>query len=152
MIIKWSLFVLRHKNWIILVQWFLRRFLNLSMSCSYFVIISSWKWSWTLTWIPIAQGCFVPRLVETGPMALEKKIFIISPWKSVAPFFWELSNPHYSKLFCVKFRWNWSSASWEEPLWISSMYFSYFVIISPWKRALPFIWINLNWVFYQVST
>ena len=24
------------------------------------------------------------------------------------------------------------------------MYFHYFVIISPWKRAGPFIWINLN--------
>ena len=27
---------------------------------------------------------------------------------------------------------------------ISSMYFCYFVIISPWKRAGPFIWTNLN--------
>ena len=27
---------------------------------------------------------------------------------------------------------------------ISSMYFRYFVIISPWKRTGPFIWTNLN--------
>ena len=27
---------------------------------------------------------------------------------------------------------------------ISSMYFRYFVIISPWKRAKPFIWTKLN--------
>ena len=27
---------------------------------------------------------------------------------------------------------------------ISSMYFRYFVIISPWKRAWSFIWTNLN--------
>ena len=27
---------------------------------------------------------------------------------------------------------------------ISSMYFRYFGIISPWKNAVPFIWINLN--------
>ena len=29
-------------------------------------------------------------------------------------------------------------------LLISSMYFCYFVIITPWKRAGPFIWTNLN--------
>ena len=28
--------------------------------------------------------------------------------------------------------------------WTSSMYFRYFRIISPWKRAGPFIWTNLN--------
>ena len=27
------------------------------------------------TWIPFTQGCFLPRLVEIGPMVLEKRIF-----------------------------------------------------------------------------
>ena len=27
------------------------------------------------TWITFTQGCFVPRLVEIGPVVLEKKIF-----------------------------------------------------------------------------
>ena len=54
-------------------------------------------------WIPFIQGCFVPSLVEIGPVVLEKRIFL----------FW-------------------------------LMYFRYFVIICPWKRAGPFIWINLN--------
>ena len=43
------------------------------------------------TWIPLTQGCFVPSLVEIGPVVLEEKILnfihvflyflIISPWK-----------------------------------------------------------------------
>ena len=31
--------------------------------------------SFEQTWIPYTQGCFVPRLVEIGPVVLEKKIF-----------------------------------------------------------------------------
>ena len=52
-------------------------FLNLSMYFCYIVIISPWK-GWTLsyeqTWIPFTQGCFVPSLVEIGPVVLEKKM------------------------------------------------------------------------------
>ena len=44
---------------------------------------------------------------------------------------------------CAKFGWNWPSASGEDFL-ISSMYFRYFVINSPWKRAKHFIWTILN--------
>ena len=46
-------------------------------------------------------------------------------------------------LYQVFFR-NWPSGSGEENFKILSMYFHYFVIISPWKRPGPFIWINLN--------
>ena len=31
--------------------------------------------SFEQTWIPFTQGCFVPNLVEIGPVVLEKKIF-----------------------------------------------------------------------------
>ena len=31
--------------------------------------------SYKQTWIPIIQGCFVPSLVEIGPVFLEKRIF-----------------------------------------------------------------------------
>ena len=41
-----------------------------SMYFRYFVNIFPWK----RAWIPITQGCFVPSLVEIGPMALEKKM------------------------------------------------------------------------------
>ena len=52
-------------------------FLNLSMYFCYIVIIYPWK-AWALsyeqTWIPFTQGCFLPSLVEIGPVVLEKKM------------------------------------------------------------------------------
>ena len=69
---------------------------------------------------------------------------IISPWKRAGPFIWTNLNPPFPRMFCAKFGWNWPSGSGEEDFLISSMYFYYFVIISPWKRAGPFIWTNLN--------
>ena len=42
------------------------------------------------------------------------------------------------------FRWNWPSGSGEEDFKNLSIYFRNFVIISPGKRAEPFIWTNLN--------
>ena len=47
-------------------------------------------------------------------------------------------------MHCDKFGWNWLSGSGEEDFKILSMYFRYFVIISPLKMAGPFIWTNLN--------
>ena len=69
---------------------------------------------------------------------------IISPWKRTGPFIWRNLNPLHPRMLCAKFGWNWPSGSWEEDFLISSMYFRYFVLISPWKRARPFIWTNLN--------
>ena len=59
-------------------------------------------------------------------------------------FIWTNLNPLYPRMLCAKFGWNWPSGSGEEDFLISSMYFRYFVILSPWKRAGPFIWTNLN--------
>ena len=53
-------------------------------------------------------------------------------------------KPLYPRMLCVKFGWNWPSGSGEEDFKNSSMYFRSFLIISPWKRARPFIWINFN--------
>ena len=69
---------------------------------------------------------------------------IISPWKRMGPFIWTNLNPLHPRKLCAKFSWNWPSGSGEEDFLISSMYFRYFLIISPWKRAGPFIWTNLN--------
>ena len=52
-----------------------------SMYFRYFVIISPWKGrgpTFEETWIPSTQGCFVPSLVEIGPVVLEKKMKL---WK-----------------------------------------------------------------------
>ena len=47
-------------------------------------------------------------------------------------------------MLCVKFAWNWPSGSGEEDFFNLPMYFHNFWIISPWKRAGPIIWTNLN--------
>ena len=49
-----------------------------------------------------------------------------------------------SKDACAKIDWNWLSGSGEEDFLISLMYFHYFIIISPWKRVVTFIW--KNWI------
>ena len=47
--------------------------------------------------------------------------------------------PLHPRMLCAKFGWNWSNGSGEKDFWISSMYFCYFVIISPCKgMALHF--------------
>ena len=61
---------------------------------------------------------------------------------------WKMKTLQGWRMLCAKFSWNWLSGSGEEDFLISSMYFRYFVIISPWKRVRPFIWTNLN-PFYQ---
>ena len=65
----------------------------------------------------------MPSLVEIGSVVLERRFFnsvnVFSPFRQ-------------------------PSGSGEEGFLISSMYFRYFIIISPWKRAGPFICTNLN--------
>ena len=62
-------------------------------------------------------------------------------------------NPLQPRMFCAKFGLYWLSGSGGEDFKISSMYFHHFIIISPWNRAGPFIWTNLNekkiWSFRQ---
>ena len=62
---------------------------------------------------------------------------IISPWKRAGPFIWTNLNPFHPRMLCAKFGLNWTSGSGEEDFLISSMYFHYFVIISPWKGQGP---------------
>ena len=57
-------------------------------------------------------------------------------------------NPIYPRMLCAKFGWNWLCGSGEEDCLIASMYVRYFVIISPWKRAQLFIWINSNYLHF----
>ena len=62
---------------------------------------------------------------------------IISPWKKGGALYLnKLESPSPKDALC-KFVWNWLSGSGEEDYLISSMYFRYFVIFSPWKRAGP---------------
>ena len=49
-------------------------------------------------------------------------------------FIWRNLYLLHPRMLCAKFVWNWLSDSGEEHFLISSTYFHYFVIISPWKR------------------
>ena len=106
--------------------------------------------SFEQTWIPYIQGCIESSLVEIGPVVLQKKNFLIS---SMYFRYFELSplgkgralhlnklNPLHTRMLCAKFVWNMASGSEEEDFLISSMYFRYFIMMSSWKRAGPFIW------------
>ena len=70
--------------------------------------------SFEQTWIPFTQGSFVPRLVEIGPVILEKNILkflkvyfhyfiIISPWKRATHFIWTNLYPLHPRMLCAKF-------------------------------------------------
>ena len=64
-------------GWVGKVVWRWRFFKTSSMYFRYFVIISPWKRTGPLfeqICNPIIQGCFVPILVEIGPVVLEKKM------------------------------------------------------------------------------
>ena len=99
------------------------------------------------TWIFITQGFFVPISVEIGSVVLENKISkfcqciftisYLSPLeKGKALHLNKLDSPSPKS---AKFCWNQLCGFWEEDFKISSMYSCYFVIISPWKKAGPFI-------------
>ena len=55
---------------------------------------------------------------------------------------WTNLNPLHPRMLCAKFGLNWPNGSGED-FYISSMYW-YFIIISFWKRSMPFIWTYLN--------
>ena len=48
---------------------------------------------------------------------------------------WTNLNPVYQRMLFAKFGWNWPNGSRGEDFLKLSMYFYYFVIISPWKRG-----------------
>ena len=68
---------------------------------------------------------------------------IISLWKRAGSFIWTNLNPLHPRMLCAKFVWNSASVSGEDDFLISPMCFRCFVIISPWKKAVPFIWTNM---------
>ena len=106
-------------------------------------------------WIPFTQGCFVLSLIEIGQWfcrriwrrRLFNFIIILLPFSYYLPLEkggalqWTNLNPLHPRMLCAKLG-EIGSVVLEK---ILSLYFHYFVMISPWKRALPFIWTkNLN--------
>ena len=70
----------------------------------------------------------------------EKKKNIINFMRIYFFFIWKNLNPLHPRLICAEIGWNWLIGSGEEDFLILSMYFHYFVIIFPLKRAGLFIW------------
>ena len=133
-------------------------FLISSMYFHYFVIISPWKKVGTFICInlnSLYSRMLCAKFGSNWPSGSGEEDFlilsmyfryfvIISPWKRAGPVIWTNLNPLHPRMLLAKFGWNWLSGSEEEDFLISSMYFRYFVIISPWKKAGTFICINLN--------
>ena len=134
-------------------------FLISSMYFRYFVIISPWKRTAPFNWTnlnPLHPRMHCAKFGWNWPSGSGKEDFFfyfvnvfslfcnyLSLEKDRSLHLNKLKSP-CEKMFCAKFSWNWPSGSGEEDFLISSMFFRYFVIISPWKRAWPFIWTNLN--------
>ena len=59
-------------------------------------------------------------------------------------WFVKLESPSHNNALCQVFKQGGPLVVEKKIFLILSMYLHYFVIISPWKRAGPFIWTNLN--------
>ena len=93
-------------------------------------------------WLKLAQWFWGKRFLNFVDVFLQFRNNF--PLKRAGPFIWTNLNLVHARMHCAKFGWHSPSGSIEEDFEISSMYFLYFVIISPWKRAESFIWTNLN--------
>ena len=89
------------------------------------------------------KGYYLPSLIEIGPVVLEK-IFKFSLFRNNL-LLEEGGALHLNKitqgcflLSMVEF--------WRGIFWNLSMYFHYFIVISPWKREGPLIW--TNWILF----
>jgi hypothetical protein len=71
-------------------------------------------------------------------------LVIISPLKRTWPFIWTNLNSLHQNIICNKFDWLWSPGSGEVFKNFQCINFHSFTIISPWRRAIPFVWTNLN--------
>jgi hypothetical protein len=65
---------------------------------------------------------------------------IIPLWRGPGPYL----NSLHQRIICTKFDWFWPAGSGEEDSYKFSVYFYSFTIISPWKRAIPFLWKKIN--------
>ena len=121
-----------------------------------FVIFFPWKRrnsSFEQTWIPYTRmicGKFGWNWTSgsgkddfPSNMLLYFYNFAMLPWKYNGPLIRINMNSLHSSMIYAKFGWNWPSGPAEDFKNLS-MYFRNFVIISPLKRAEPFIKTNLN--------
>ena len=110
-------------------------FLILSIYFRYFVIISHWTLGkGRVLWTPLSQECFVPSLVEIGPVVLKKKMKMWKVYdnanndngqilirKAHLSLWFRWANL-YPRMFYAKFCWNWPNNLKERIF----KYFQYF--------------------------
>ena len=142
-----------------LTLWFWRRgdinFVNeFLLFFTYLPLEKGWVLHFNKRGSPFFQGCFLPSFVEIGPVVLKMRIYkfcqcifailYLSPLgKELNPSFYQLVPPSLKDEMSIVWL-NWVSGFGEEDVLISSRYFHYFVIISPWKKAGPLIWTYFN--------
>ena len=119
----------------------------------HYVIISPWKRAGPFIWTHLNPLHVRMLCTKFGWNWLRRRFFnfvnVFSLFCNYFPLEKDKALHMYKLEFpspkdgCSKFGWNWLSG-FEEDFLILSMHFRYFIIISPWKRAGSFIWINLN--------
>ena len=134
----------------------------------YFVIISPWKWAWSLIWqtrIPSTQGWFVPSLMGSRHSGSVKENFlilsmyfcyfvIISFCKWSWSFIWRNLNPIHPRVICAKFdgkvaQWFWKRRflNFINIILIFCYYFNEFLLFHyslPLEKVVELYSTNLN--------
>ena len=70
--------------------------------------------------LPFTHGCFVPILVESFPVVLEKKI-LFPLGKGCGPLFEKNNNSFQSRMLCANFGWIWPTSTGEEDENVNSL-------------------------------
>ena len=89
---------------------------------------------------------YLRRFFKEYPYIFQCKILIGHCGPTLPPdvMIWTNLNLHYLRMLPHEFHLSWPSDSGEEDFLKMPLIFNKFMIISPWKRAWPFIWTNLN--------
>ena len=131
------------------------------MYFDYVVAISSWKRAGPSIWTNLnsLKAMILCAKIRWNWPSCSGEFFIFLFYQCIIVIsyitpFWKVRGPSYEHILfsitqgCIvpSFDWNWPSGSREEDFSILSIYFRYFVIISPWKRMRPFIWTNLDYL------
>ena len=95
-----------------------------------------------IVWLKLAQWFWRRRFLKiVNVFSLFRNYFPLEKRRAI--HLKNLNSLHLRMIY-AKFGWNWPSGSREEDFLNLSMYFCNFVILSPWKKAELFIWINLS--------
>ena len=143
--------------WLKLVLWFWRRVLNfVTVFFSISLLSLRGKWhdlSFESTWIPFTQGGFHFSWLKLAQLFWGRRFLNSVHVFSLIRYYFHFEKDvvlylifkhEFSLPKQVRFQPSLVEVGPVILEKISSMYFQYFVIISSWEKARPFIWTNLN--------